>query len=256
MLLRTLFACCLLASASARAEDAAVQAAYAGYAKGLNLFDIDLAVTLRPADYRLRVAFRLVGVLGALVHADGATVVDGRFAGGGALPRELFSSGQFRGAPHVTQIDWRDGSPKVTQMLPVETDRESVPDSEQAHTIDALSAIALVLHRVNETGTCEAAARTFDGVRLAEFAARTAGTETLAPTGRSSFQGQALRCDVTGRMTGGFMRDGDQTELRRPKQGSAWFARLQPGQPLIPVRIVFYTEEGSPSATLYLAPPH
>ena len=253
--MRGVFLACCVAAAGLPARADPVGAHYAGYIKGLNLFDLDLAVTLRDSDYRLQLGFRLTGVLGAMIHADGATVVDGRFAGSGAAPREMFSKGQFRGAPQVMQIDWQDGLPQVLQMVPPPEDgREPVPEREQAHTSDPLSAIAFLLHQVSQTGKCDAAARTYDGARLSEFASRTVGEEMLEPTPRSIFQGGALRCDITGRMIGGFMRGGDKEALRKPKQASAWLARLAPGQPPVPVRIVFYSD-GSPSATLYLAQP-
>ena len=255
MPLRTLLSCCAAIiglALPAHAEEAAARVHYAGYVKGLNLFDLDVAMSLRKTAYRLQASFRLTGVLGALIHADGTLAVDGQFDGARALPRQAFSTGQFRGAPHVIQIDWLNGSPKVVQMVPApEGDREPVPESEQAHTVDPLSAIAVLWHQVAETGACEAATRTYDGIRLSEFAARTAGEETLEPTSRSSFQGRALRCDITGRTIGGFERNGDVEGQRKPKQGSAWFARLQPGQPVVPVRIALYAK-GSTAATLYL----
>jgi hypothetical protein len=228
---------------------------YDGYAMGLNLFAIDLTVALRPTSYRMKLSFRLVGMADLLFHANGSTVVDGRFDGPRARPRELFSAGQFGGEQHVMQLDWVGDAPMVTQMKPPpETDREPVPASEQSGTVDTFSAIAMLLHRVGESGTCESTARTFDGERLTEFAAQTTGVEMLASTARSSFQGRALRCDVTGRMIGGFMRDADRAELSKPKHASVWFARLAPDQPEVPVRIVFYAKD-SPSAMIYLKEP-
>lgn len=245
----------LLGAASARAEDASFRANYAGYSHGLNILNLETMMALHPAGYRLEITYRLGGLIGAFVHGDGSTVVDGRFVGEQALPREMFSSGHFRGAARMTQIDWVDGSPKIVQLQPaLEPDRDPVPPSEQAHTIDTLSAMAALMRRVTDTGRCESAARTFDGHRLSEITARTVGPEVLEQTGRSVFQGQALRCDFDGRQLGGFLHDEDEQVLRRPQHGSAWFARLQPNQPMIPVRITFTTRAFG-DATLYLKGP-
>ena len=254
-----LFACAVVATWSAgpaRADDAVQTAHYAGYAKGFNAFDLDIALSFRESTYRFQLSFHMAGVLGALFHAEGTTTVDGRFNGSGAVPKALVSQGQYRGVPHLTQIDWEGGLPKVKQMIPpAEPEREPVPLQQQAQTVDTLSAIAGLVHQVSTTGRCDSSARTFDGTRLSEFTARTIGPEILEPTARSSFQGQALRCDVTGRMLAGFMPDDDRAEVARPKHGSVWFAQLQPGKPFIPVRIVFYTVSGSTAATLYLSDP-
>ena len=256
MLPRTIAAFLLFgfSAVPALADEAPLRAYYAGYARGFNVLNLETALTLHPADYRLTITYHLAGVVGALVHGDATTTVDGRFVGGRAEPRELFSQGRLRGDPRVTQIDWQDGSPKVLQMLPaVETERDPVPASEQAHTIDTLSAMVVLMRQVTDSGRCEGAMRTFDGRRLSEISAHTVGQETLEQTSRSSFQGPALRCDFAGRQLGGFLRDDDQVAIRKPQQGSAWFARLQPGQPFIPVRIDF-TARLLGTTTLYLTP--
>ena len=249
-------ACCTAVigfSVPCRAQDGTAHAHYDGYIRGFDVFSLDIGVALRPAAYRLQLDFRLTGVVGALYHGEGTTVAEGRFDGVRAVPREMVSTGRFGGVAHVMQIDWQDGMPKVLQMVPpTDSDREAVPPQEQAHTMDALSAIGGLLRQVSATGRCESTTRTFDGARLTEYAARTVGLETLPATGRSSFQGEALRCDITGTMIGGFMRDADRQRGGRPKQGSAWFARLQPGQPMLPIRIAFYTD-GVATVQIYVS---
>ena len=157
----------------------------------------------------------------------------------------------MRGRPLVTQIDYPGGNPRVVQLAPpVEDDRESVPASLQPGTIDSLSAMAELVASVARTGRCDGAQRTFDGRRLSELSARTVGEESLAPTGRSTFSGRALRCDLEGRQIAGFAKDADPAAAR-PLHGSAWFASLAPGTPAVPVRISFETRFFG-AATAYL----
>ena len=125
MRLLHLLACCtaiigLSAPASAKevAQDDAVHAHYDGYVRGFDVFSLDIAVALHPASYRLQLDFHLTGVVGTLYHGEGTTVVDGRFDGVRAVPREMLSTGRFGGVAHLTQIDWQDGMPKVLQMVP------------------------------------------------------------------------------------------------------------------------------------------
>ncbi len=255
MFTRAALAAALFAAAPAFAQTAQTGTArlsYAAYAGGFEAMDLEAAMALTPQSYRVQVAYHLTGVVGVLMHGEATTTVDGRFQGAAAVPRTLVSTGRFRGQPRVTEIDWRDGSPTVVQLQPpVEQEREPVPPAAQAHTVDSLSAMALLLHQVAASGRCEGAMTTFDGRRLSSLTARTVGEETLPPTGRSSFQGTALRCDFEGRQLAGFFRDADQAALRQPQYGSAWFARVQPGGLPVPVRITFHTRQFG-DATMYL----
>ncbi len=234
------------------AQDAVVHATYEAYAHGLHVMDLNTVMHMGPSTYRMEVAFRLTGLVGFLVHGDSRTVVDGRFDGNQAEPRQLFSAGHLRGEPRVTQIDWRNGMPVMTQLVPpIEQERDPVPTAEQANTIDTLSAMASLLREVNASGRCDGARETFDGRRLSQISASTAGEENLPPTNRSSFRGEALRCNFQGRQLAGFLRDADPAQLRKPQYGSAWFARVLPGAPPIPVRIVFNTRQFG-MTTMYL----
>lgn len=250
--------CCLavlLSPAPALAQAGATQLTYATYIAGLNMADVDASIALSPQGYRVQIAYRLTGVVGALVHGGGASAVDGRFQADSAVPREFVSTGQFRGRPYVMRMQWRGGQPTVLQLEPPDEDvREPVPAEQQAHTIDTLSAMASLLQKIGATGRCDGGLHTFDGRRLSELQARTVGEESLPETGRSSFKGTALRCDFEGRQLAGFLRDADQAALRRVQHGSAWFARVVPGGPVVPVRITFSAQSFG-EATMYLAGP-
>jgi hypothetical protein len=93
--------------------------------------------------------------------------------------------------------------------------------------------------------------RVFDGRRLSVIIVHTAGMQTLAATGRSSWQGPALRCDFEGRQLGGFARDRPREQEARPRKGTAWLARLTPDGPPLPVRVAFENRWVG-TATMYL----
>ena len=253
MFARAAFAAATLsAGVPAFAQPKAVQLQYAAYAAGFEAVAMQASIAMDRQSYRIQVSYRLIGLIGVVLHGESTTVVDGRFDGAAAAPRQMVSTGQFRGVPRVTQMVWRNGSPVVTQLVPpVETEREPVPAAEQAHTVDSLSAMAALLHQVATTGRCEGAMNTFDGRRLSAVAAHTVGEEVLPETGRSSFHGPALRCDFEGRQLAGFVRDQDPTVVRAPQRGSAWFARVQPGEAPVPVRITFHSRQFG-DATVYL----
>ncbi len=241
-----------LSAQPALAQPTPVTLHYAAYITGLKMIDVEASVALAPQSYRLAVGYRLTGIVGALFSGDAVTTVQGRFVGDAAVPIDFLSTGHFRGEPRTTQIEWHDGNPVITQMIPPDdTERDPVPPADRLHTIDSLSAMAVLLRRVGSTGRCDGQVRTFDGRRLSELQAHTVGEETLAATSRSLFQGTALRCDFEGRQLAGFLRDADQSALRRPQRGSAWFARLTPGAAPVPVRISFNLRSFG-DATMYL----
>ena len=241
-----------LLAAPAAAQPAPQHLNYSAYADGLNVMDVQAALTISQQSYRVQVSYHVTGLVGVFVNAENTTTVDGRFEGDTPIPRELFSAGRLRGQQRVTQIDWQNGRPVISQLVPpVEAERDPVPAEEQAHTVDTLSAMASLLHQVAVSGRCEGGLNTFDGRRLASIEAHTVGEEVLAKTARSTFQGPALRCDFEGRQLGGFVHDTDLSQLRRPQRGSAWFASVAAGQPPVPVRITFETRVLG-ATTMYL----
>ncbi len=252
MLIRATLAM-LLAASPSLAQTAPLRVTYAVYAHGFNVAAIQASIAVSPSNYRLQVSYRLSGLIGLVMSGDATTTAEGRFATGAVLPTEMFSVSHARGVTRVTQLNWQDGHPVTMQLFPpIGTEREPVPPADQAGTIDTLSAMAGLLRQIAATGRCEASQKTFDGRRLSLFTARTVGEEALEATSRSSFEsGMALRCDFDGRQIGGFAHDEDPRVKGKPNDGTAWFARLKPGEPLIPVRIAF----DSPSvgrATMYV----
>ena len=93
----------------------------------------------------------------------------------------------------------------------------------------------------------------FAGGRLSQITVRTAGSQVLPPTSRSSFQGSALRCEFDGVLLAGFRYEDDRARAARPQHGVAWLAALSLGGPMLPVRIQFATRFFG-DATMYLQP--
>ena len=241
-----------LASGPAAAQQPPVRLTYAAYFTGIEVAEMQATLAFTPQAYQEQLSFHLVGAAAALFHAQGSSRVDGRFQGDRAVPRELFSSGQSSGKARVTQIDYQGDHPVITQLQPpLEPEREPVPPAEQASTVDSLSAMATLLHRVWTAGSCDSTVRTYEGRWMSQIAARTVGEETMEQTGRSPFNGVALRCNIEAQQIAGFWRDTDEATLHKPHHASVWFARTIPGGPLVPVRIEIETR-GFGSAMMYL----
>jgi len=119
--------------------------------------------------------------------------------------------------------------------------RFAVTPEEARQSIDSLSAMALLVHRVQQNGRCDGTASLYDGRRLMRLTARTVGTELVPRSSRSPYYGNAERCDFEGLLIGGIEHDKEEASTRRPKRGSAWFAVAAPGMPPLPIRMDFET---------------
>ncbi len=229
-----------------------LHAGYETYAVGVPVAQMQTSFGLGPTDYRIALAFHTTGLIGALFGGHQTSNVVGRWEGDRPQPLHFTGDGVWRGQARQIAIDYQGGEPLVRKLVPAQdAEREPVPAELQARSIDTLSAVALLMRRVAKTGRCDIEARTFDGRRAVDVAAHTVGPEPLEPSSRTTFAGTALRCDFEGRMLAGFLREGDQSALRKPQHGSAWFASVVPGAPPIPVRISFDTRWFGP-ATMYL----
>lgn len=245
------FSALVLLAAPARA----VTLHYEAYAGGVNVIDVEADFAVDPARYHVVLEYKAVGPLGVFSSSHQKTMVDGHFSGNRPVPERFVSSGVLRGENRLTQIDYSGGQPTIRQMTPPnEKEREAVAPEAQANTVDTLSAMAQLIHQVNATHRCEGTLTTFDGRRLASLSAQTLGEQPLEKTGRSSYAGPTLRCGFSGRQLGGFKTDEVRADQEKVQQGTAWFAALTPGGPMVPVRIAFRTKWFG-EATMYLAQP-
>ena len=236
-----------------------VQARYAVYGDVLGI-TMNVAVVhtdflVTPDAYQVRLRFHTAGAVGFVVTANSDSTATGRFAGEVAQPYRYTSVGTLRGEPRRTELDYASADdPQIRLLIPAtEPNRDPVPPAQQVGTIDTLSAMAMLVHAVNTTGRCDGHVTAFDGRRLIAFTSRTAGLQTLPPSGRSSFAGPTLRCNIVSQQLAGFKHDADFARLQHPQPGNAWFARLSPTGPLVLVRAVFPTTFFGPT-TLYLQP--
>ncbi|MFT8243237.1 DUF3108 domain-containing protein [Roseomonas sp. BN140053] len=223
---------------STPAGAAALQGTYEVRAAGLIVMEVEATVDLDdPQNYSLETRSRVRGVASVFSSTRMTTRTTGRWNGDRVQPARYLAQGTWRGGERSTVVDYEGDMPVLRQMVPPlsEEEREPVPPEAQRGTIDSLSAVAQLLREVRRTGRCEAQAAVYDGRRRTEMRAQTVRWEVLQPSG-SAWSGRALHCRFEGRQTAGFRRGDDATD-RRPQEGSAWLAEVQPGTSPVPVRL-------------------
>ncbi len=196
-------------------------------------------VEMDAAGYRIDIVTRTTGAYGLLFRGESRSLAQGTWAGTMVAPRRYAVDGAWRGERRHTLLEYAAGQPRVLGLEPPnEREREPVDAALQRETIDTISAAALLSRRATITGRCDGAARTYDGRRLSEVAARTVGWEALDEP-LPGLTGPALRCEFEGRLLAGFMLDGDRAAATQPQRATAWLMRLSPGGPMLPVRLRF-----------------
>lgn len=243
----------MLVPVCAQAQDRApIQLNYAVYAAGLKVLDIESRLDLGSKGYRLDVSYHTTGVFGLIINSEMQSFVQGTWTRSRAAPLRFASWGTMRGSPRRTVIDFIAGQPLIRDLEPAnDEDREPVPVNMRRDTMDTLSAIVALVREVSTTGRCDGGVSTFDGRWLLGINSHTIGIERLETEDRSSFSGPALHCDVEGRQLAGFQPDDDDAERQKIHHSGAWLAQVLPGEPKLPVRVVFETRYFG-HATAYL----
>ncbi len=223
-----------LLPAAARAE--ALVARYEVHAAGLTVMKVDALLDLDGPRDLVRTRLRMNGMAGFFAHGDQVTSAEGRWRGTEPVPERYRVSGFWRGDRRVVAMDYApSGMPVLRALEPPNAHREAVPESLQAGTVDALSALAKLTRVVAQTGRCDTQARIYDGRRRADYAVQTAGQGVLPAEG--GFGGPALKCVFEGRLIAGRLDDQDAEEARRPQRADIWFGQPLPGRGPLPVRI-------------------
>ena len=213
---------------------------YKLYGRGFHVMNVTVALSLTQYGYGIVVHDQTVGLVGVLVHTNLTSTATGRFGPDGVQPLHFESVGFSRGAQRTTVMDYVDGNPFVRQLTPPEPNRDPVNPASARGSVDTLSAIVGLVHRVQQTGRCDGNALVFDGLRLSRARAQTAGDQAVPPHDGALYRGTALRCDFHSLEIGGFEHDENEAAMRRPQDGSAWVTHVLSGAPALPVQIRFH----------------
>jgi uncharacterized protein DUF3108 len=228
-----------------------IRLSYVLFGHGFHVMDVTVDFRLTPQAYSMRLNDHTVGFLGFMMHTDVTSTATGRFVPGGVQPLHFESSGFSRGAQRDTVLDYVDRKPVVRVVTPKETRRDPVDPAQTRGSIDTLSAMAGMVHLIQEGGRCDGRALVFDGLRLSQVSSQTAGQQVVPPDSRSPYGGSALRCDFVSLEIGGFLHNADENRMRKPQHGSAWVKPVVQGAPSLPVRITF-EHPALGMATMYL----
>jgi hypothetical protein len=155
------------------------------------------------------------------------------------FPEAMRAETRQRGVDRRTRIDYRaDGTVAAEATPPPPRPVTLVAPEQMRGTIDQLTAYLALARRLGRGGSCALELAVFDGRRRYDLS-----FSDLAPETLPAVADPARVCRMSRRRIAGFPVDAGGTE--RTDQGKLWFARLLPGELMVPMRMEFDSEFGT-----------
>ena len=213
---------------------------------GLHVLTLKSNIDEDAKRYAIAVDYATTGVAGVFVDVKTNAQVRGRLSPTATQPEAFRKDTRRNGKDRHNKVDYRpDGTLEggSTPALP-----DPLPAAATRGTVDNLTAYFMLERQLARTGSCTLAVPVYDGQYRYDLYFSDAGTKTLPSSGGQKFEGATTACRMTRRnvATGS---DSEQDE--GAKQGTIWYAKLTPGDLMVPVRMELETQIGG--VTAYLA---
>lgn len=244
------------APASAK-EFQRVRLGYDVYIGGLEMFDTDIAVDLRPAAYSLSLTAVPHGFLGRLFSWQSRLSSHGGLDGGDPQPRRHQAISRWKDEEKSITLSYdRRGTARATfAPAPKKDDLKGrvpvTPDMTRG-TLDVLTGTLLAVQAIGAGEGCARTIPVFDGRRRYDVVLEDAGEQTLAKSGYSSYAGPAVACRVAFRKVAGHSTRVERAKFWQYVDGAqgrppitVWFARQAVGGMTVPVRLTADTPLGN-----------
>ena len=235
LVMRRLSLLLILLALPARA--APVDVTYSLAAFGITVLDITARIDVSDRGYRVEARSQTTGAAALFARGAQTTLAEGQWRGPDAVPLRYRADGVWRGEQRRTHLDFEANRPLLRTLVPaMEPEREVVPESGLAGTLDTLSALMWMARSAGMQGRCDGRRMTFDGRRLQEWTMRTEGRQEIVAVG-GSYRAPALRCAITTQLIAGFRSDESREVTGRVIPGTVWLGLVSPHLPPIPVRV-------------------
>ncbi len=188
------------------------------------------------------------GIASIVVSLTGHAEVRGRINAGMPHPELYHEERRRNGAERRSRVDYGgDGAVSGSSTPPPP---DPVPAAAMRSTVDNLTAYFLLERQLLRNGRCALTVPVFDGRHRYDLHFADAGRPVLSPADGQQFSGATIACRMTRAEIAGFKSE----ETEGVQSGTIWYARLLPGDLMLPVRMQLVTEIGEIDA--YLAELH
>jgi hypothetical protein len=236
-------------SAKANAAGAFV---YKGYAGGFRVGDVGMDVALRDGRYAATLKLETAGMVGWFVEWRQGTAVQGAASlEKGAAPHgaplsvtRYHADSYWKGKDRYVDFEVQNNVANVTKADPhpiKDEERPTITEAQRTDVLDPLSAIIAIGRTLELTGSCNAVYPVYDGRRRYTLRVEDEGVAELEPSSRSPYEGDAQRCKFAFERVAGFRKEKSDD----PTNGRAYYRRVAPGAPMMPVKIVAELDLGA-----------
>jgi hypothetical protein len=199
--------------------------------------------------YTITTDYATRGVAGLLVDLSTKAEVQGRFGSATPYPISFHRDTRRNGEDRHDKVVYRpdgtiDGSSTPAPPAPV-------PPTAARGTVDNLTAYFMLERQLARTGSCALAVPVFDGRYRYDLYFSDAGRKKLPSVAGQQFEGDAIACKMVRHDPPG-VEQPEKDEGAR--QGTIWYARLLPGDAMVPVRMQMEAQIGTVDG--YLAELH
>ena len=228
----------LLMPPAARAEPTTLRVEVYGL-MGLHVLTLHSKVDEIGDRYAITTDYATRGVAGVLVDLSTKAEVRGRLSNNSAQPISFRRDTRRNGEDRHDKVDYRpDGTVEGASTPPPPS---PVPPATERGTIDNLTAYFLLERQLARTGSCAMSVPVFDGRYRYDLYFTDAGRKRLPSAAGQDFSGEATGCHMR-RVDRGGGSEAEQSE--GASQGTIWYAKLVPGDAMVPVRMEMKAQIG------------
>ena len=216
---------------------------------GINILTLHSSTEENGGRYAITVDYATKGMANVFDSVSSHSEVHGRLVPGSALPDWFRNDTSRGGVDRHSRVDYHPNGTIDSGSTPPPA--PPIPLAAVAGTVDNLTAYLRLERQVARTGSCTLTVRVFDGRHAYDLVFTDAGQQALAPAGGQKFSGNTIACRMRRQYWPGIVQP-DKDEGARA--GTIWYAKLVPGDLMVPVRMQLDTQFGTVDA--YLAELH
>ena len=188
------------------------------------------------------------GIAALFIDLTTHSEVRGRLTNGAALPEAYLGEVHRNGVVNRNWVKYAAKGVVIGESTPPTDTHTPVTPQLMRGTVDQLTAFFMIERQLAYRGSCVLNVAVFDGRRRYDLHFTDVAPEVFQVSADRNFAGATQVCHMQRVAIAGFLDDSGRTE--GAYAGELWFARLLPGDLLIPVQMEFSTEFGKVTGRL------